>query len=106
MRGASGLSNEQKLDVYGTYKAATAGAPPTAGPSRLNAVAHAKWQAWRRAHDECDGSKEAATRRYLRLADAHAPDATRGAGAAGAAGAAAAPPAVGPSPALQPPVAD
>mgnify|MGYP006154267681 CR=1 FL=1 len=38
-----------QLRLYGLYKAATKGSAPPTGPSRLRAVEHAKWKAWREA---------------------------------------------------------
>ena len=45
-RTLSGLSNAERLHLYACYKQAESGDAPAKGPSRLNAVAFAKWQEW------------------------------------------------------------
>ena len=45
-RKLSGLPNADQLKLYALFKQAESGDAPSKGPSRLNAVAYAKWQAW------------------------------------------------------------
>ena len=45
-RGLSGLSNTERLKLYALFKQTESGDAPSKGPSRLNAVAFAKWQEW------------------------------------------------------------
>ena len=45
-KGLEGIPNAQRLQIYALFKQAESGDAPTKAPSRLNAVAFAKWQAW------------------------------------------------------------
>ena len=62
-----GVKNESKLQLYAHYKQATCGDAPSTGPSRLRAVEHAKWKAWREIAGLATGDAEAA---YVDLVEA------------------------------------
>lgn len=66
-RELTGLSNEQKLELYALFKQSTAGDAKGA-PSRVNAVAYAKWSAWHR-HQGMATSE--ARRAYCALVKGH-----------------------------------
>jgi len=65
------LSNDQKLQMYGSFKQGTIGENITKAPSKLSFIEHAKWDAWTKLGKL---SKTDAQKKYIDLLSQLAPN--------------------------------
>lgn len=68
IKPVTGLSNDQKLELYAYYKQATVGDNETAKPGFLDITGKSKWEAWKKV---AGTSKEDAMKKYIELVKSH-----------------------------------